>query len=67
MRWGSLTREQAMRKQIAALIAKAESVLVRAEELADSDNDDTAAKYDEVTDAMQAAIAALEEALEALN
>lgn len=56
-----------MRKQIVALIAKAESILVRAEELADSDNDDTAAKYDEVTDAMQAAIAALEEALEALN
>jgi hypothetical protein len=42
-------------------------MVLKAEELADSDNEATADKYSEIAEALAAALAALEEAMEAAS
>jgi hypothetical protein len=56
-----------MRKQIIALRDKLQAMIDRAEILADSDNDNTAAKYEAVADSLLAAMEALEEVVDLVN
>ena len=60
-----MERLNQMKTQIEKELAKLGAMLERAEELADSENETTAERYEAVVESIEAAISALEEGLDA--
>ena len=52
-----------MKKELETILAKLEKLFARAEEMAESDNDVTAARYENVLGHLEAAQEAIEEAI----
>ena len=56
-----------MKTILGAILLKLESALTKAENLADSENEDTAAKYEQCVEDLQATIDALQETIDNLT
>ena len=56
-----------MKSQINAVITKLQSMLDRAEELADSENDNTSEKYTNVAEIIEEVVLSLQEAVDILD
>lgn len=60
---GNRERVETMIKQLNGVREKLIAAIERAETLADSENEDTASKYENVTDALNSALEAIDEAI----